>query len=109
MKAKDLLITYNKCLAKDAECYTDQPPDADIGPLDAIFGVLRELFKEIPVIADKRRAKSNLAMISIIKEQKQKFKAVLLLINDPILTIILFDMFLELHYPSIYQDIRNKI
>lgn len=98
MKADDYVRIADGLLKKPpllSTIWTDVPPGED-GPADEqdiVFEVLKRLMNEVKVIAEARKARTDVAILSIMKELRQKWFAICDRMERPLFERGCFDRF----------------
>ena len=100
MKADDYCKLAHEMLASPplrSTIWKGMPPEED-GPadeMDIVFEILRRILSEVKPIADARKAKTDEAILSIMKELRQKWLAICGRMNHPAFQTESFSKFCE--------------
>ena len=90
MKAKDYVVKYHEYLANPPNDIWSGKPDNAVDtanpPLDAMMAICRDLMLESKELIEKRKAASGAAIEACVREQNQKWLAIVrLLPNEPLI------------------------
>jgi len=69
--------------------------------------IAREFILEIRTIAEQRKAKKDMALVAIVKEQEQKWKAFCKRVNDPAIYEDGFMKLFEAQCPGLFSAVQT--
>ena len=86
MKAKDYAVKYREYLANPPKDLWSGKPDNAVDtsdpPLDAMMAICRDLMLESRELIEKRKATTGAAIEACVREQNQKWLAIVRLLPD---------------------------
>lgn len=114
MKADEYVKVARELMANPplrSTIWENMPPEEE-GPAseeDIVFEILRRLMCEVKTIADSRKANSDDAIVSIMKELRQKWFAICSRIKHPLFQDRVFDNFVAVMSKKVeHQPVRPQ-
>jgi len=102
MKADEYAEKYKQYLVNPPkDLWKGRPEDARWDKTDALIAICHDLFFEITDIMLNRRAQSDLALLAVLREQDQKWIAILRRLNDSEIKITGFRAFVKSQMPDL--------